>query len=210
MSDRWKKVHAIRKKAEDGDADAMCALAGWYFDGEVGLVEDLSLSHMWTKKSAELGHAKGMADLGHMLYTRLGVEKNQAEGVLLIGMAAEEGSCAGAFYLALCYAHYIYAGDELMEGLIGKNPVEVWVQLFSFPYKRRRSQLESEQIAGLRKRTTVRWGQSPANPPKDAVGSAAAVLLHGNRQPSEIGAYSKRRSDATSRRGNPNPRRTDR
>ena len=106
-----------RTKANNGDPKAMDTLGDWYYHGENGLVEDEELSYSWYQKAADLGCNPAKAAAGYMLYKGEGTERNCAEGVLLIGLAAAKGSSNAAYYLASSY----YLGGDTEKGYFAKD-----------------------------------------------------------------------------------------
>ena len=55
------QLQTWRRRAEDGDGEAMRSLGEAYWNGEHGLKEDVAAGYRWYKKGADLGHASCMA-----------------------------------------------------------------------------------------------------------------------------------------------------
>ena len=93
------EVAAKRKKAEEGDADAMYDLGLWYTHGAKGLPEDMQQACEWFRRASELDHPSATAALGSCYCHGVGVEEDETRGVMLISMAAGQGSALGYYSL---------------------------------------------------------------------------------------------------------------
>jgi len=102
MDDR-ETVEKAKKRAEDGDADAMFNLGNWYRDGQFGLTRNDEESYKWYKQAADLKDTRGMVAAGWRLVTGVGVEKNVSHGMVLVASAAEMGSDCACFHLGMWY-----------------------------------------------------------------------------------------------------------
>mmetsp|Transcript_40782 Transcript_40782/g.122870 ORF Transcript_40782/g.122870 Transcript_40782/m.122870 type:complete len:451 (-) Transcript_40782:304-1656(-) len=88
---------------ENGDTVSMCRLGNWYSFGQKGLVKDKSEGYAWYMMAADYGSSKGMTYTGICLLTGEGVKANEAEGMMLLGAAAQGGSDLAAYWLGVCY-----------------------------------------------------------------------------------------------------------
>ena len=95
------EVAAERKKAEEGDADAMCKLGEWYEEGKKGLALDDKQAAEWWRRAADLDHPTATACLGDAYRDGVGVDEDEARALVLIGMAAGLGSAFGCYLLGL-------------------------------------------------------------------------------------------------------------
>jgi len=102
MDDR-EKVENTKKKAEDGDADAMYDLGVWYRNGIFGVTKSVVEAYKWAKQAADLKDTRGMASAGWRLVKGVGVEKSGRHGLVLISLAAERGSDCACAYLGSWY-----------------------------------------------------------------------------------------------------------
>eukprot|EP00966_Prymnesium_polylepis_P056438 1305781-Prymnesium_polylepis.1 len=89
----------MRAKAEGGDAVAMRLLGVWHALRRHGLEKDEAAGYGWYKRGADLGDASCLWLAGCSLANGLGVEKDIAYGMMLVGRAAERGSAGAAFSL---------------------------------------------------------------------------------------------------------------
>mmetsp|Transcript_30687 Transcript_30687/g.67977 ORF Transcript_30687/g.67977 Transcript_30687/m.67977 type:complete len:273 (-) Transcript_30687:230-1048(-) len=105
-AERLKQFTATKKKAEDGDPDAMCDLGGWYYEGSNGLHKDYKQAYVWASKATALNHVPGMANKGMMLYRGRGVDEDKVAGAALLGIAAGRDDVFACYYL----------GDEYYTG----------------------------------------------------------------------------------------------
>eukprot|EP00568_Trieres_chinensis_P000453 CAMPEP_0183309456 /NCGR_PEP_ID=MMETSP0160_2-20130417/25353_1 /TAXON_ID=2839 ORGANISM="Odontella Sinensis, Strain Grunow 1884" /NCGR_SAMPLE_ID=MMETSP0160_2 /ASSEMBLY_ACC=CAM_ASM_000250 /LENGTH=255 /DNA_ID=CAMNT_0025473485 /DNA_START=171 /DNA_END=938 /DNA_ORIENTATION=+ len=96
-------VKAMTKKAENGDTDAMYNLSYWYDFGKKGLAIDFNKAYKWCKKAASNNNVRGMAAAGWHLIKGRGVALGLAEGMALMGMAAQGGSDFAAYFLGVCF-----------------------------------------------------------------------------------------------------------
>mmetsp|Transcript_4399 Transcript_4399/g.9925 ORF Transcript_4399/g.9925 Transcript_4399/m.9925 type:complete len:290 (-) Transcript_4399:370-1239(-) len=110
LAEHWKeamdakeKVEKTKKKAEDGDVDAICNLALWYWDGSFGLVKNIKEAYKWYKQAADLKDTGAMAMAAWYFVNGVGVEKNIGQGIALTMSAAERGSDVACYNLAVRY-----------------------------------------------------------------------------------------------------------
>ena len=99
-----KEVKEVRAKAEEGNADAMYALAGAYKDGQHGLPTDKVQARAWYKRAAELQHVRSMASYGGFLLTGFGGESIPTLGLYYSTQAALGGSNVGEYFLGKAFA----------------------------------------------------------------------------------------------------------
>lgn len=78
------------KAAKSGNAHAMAALAGAFYDGQ-GVVQDDWEARKWCQQAAEKGHAGAMYMLGVMYYNGEGGPENQTTARYWIQKAADAG-----------------------------------------------------------------------------------------------------------------------
>eukprot|EP00562_Extubocellulus_spinifer_P023367 CAMPEP_0178632020 /NCGR_PEP_ID=MMETSP0698-20121128/11314_1 /TAXON_ID=265572 /ORGANISM="Extubocellulus spinifer, Strain CCMP396" /LENGTH=269 /DNA_ID=CAMNT_0020271473 /DNA_START=40 /DNA_END=849 /DNA_ORIENTATION=+ len=107
-AERLKQFTATKKKAEDGDPEAMCDLGDWYYAGCNGLHQDYKQAYVWCSRAAALNSVRGMADKGILLYTGQGVGKDEVEGGVLLGVAAGRDNALACYNLGVEY----YDGDS--------------------------------------------------------------------------------------------------
>merc|ERR1712151_1012978 len=98
----------VKKRAEEGDAEAMASLGGFYCYGTRGFAKDEKLAFKWFKKSSDLKHPRGMASAGCCLAEGVGVEKNAAHGMNLTSVAAAMGSDVPCYRLGIFYFKGLY------------------------------------------------------------------------------------------------------
>lgn len=105
-----KKVKNLEKRAKEGDANAMYSFALGYALGKYGLKRDGAEAFKWAKKSADMQNVHGMAFAGHCLVGGLGdeIDKNEREGLVLISLAAAQGSVCACILLGEMYYHGQY------------------------------------------------------------------------------------------------------
>ncbi|CAB9521742.1 U-box domain-containing protein [Seminavis robusta] len=98
----------LLQEANDGDGDAMYAVACHYEKGTWGFPEDPSLSFEWYKKSHQAGNTRGTACLGMAFLGGRGVERCHPLGMMYLGQAATAGSSFAACWLGTCLAKGYY------------------------------------------------------------------------------------------------------
>ena len=105
-ADAWKermegeaKVAELRRKAEAGDAKAMCSLYFVYGDAEYGVSKDYTQAFQWAKRAADLENATGLSCLGECYLSGHGTARNVTRGMVAYGQAAALGSEVGCFAL---------------------------------------------------------------------------------------------------------------
>lgn len=98
-----KTVEETKRKAEEGDTDAMTDLGEWYRKSEMGLPEDMEQAYKWYKKAADLIDTNGLVSAGVCLAYGLGVARSVADGVALTCIAAGRGDATGCCNLADYY-----------------------------------------------------------------------------------------------------------
>src|SRR5260370_30582041 len=82
-------IEALKKSAEQGDAQAQISLAGAYFKGE-GVPKDYQQAAAWIRKAAERRNAKEQYDLGIFYRHGCCVPQDVAEGLKWYRKSAEE------------------------------------------------------------------------------------------------------------------------
>ena len=120
----WWTVKITRSDAEQGVCEAMYALGRWYGMGLMGLPEDQEQAYVWYERSAKQGHTDGLAKQGDFLFKGIGTTKNEAEGAILLTMAAERGSHYGAFILGMAY----YEGTPASSIRKDLDRAEYWLE----------------------------------------------------------------------------------
>ena len=102
-ADKWQERIAAeeefvdtRKRAEDGDAEAMNSLGALYFDGK-GVRKDRNQARRWYRKAAELGLARGLTNLAWLMEPCAG-------SLVYLTEAATRGDAWACVELAECFA----------------------------------------------------------------------------------------------------------
>jgi TPR repeat protein len=72
-------IGALRKSAEEEDAQAQISLAGAYFNGE-GVPKDYQQAAEWIRKAAEQGNPKAQYDFGLFYRRGYGVQQERRPG----------------------------------------------------------------------------------------------------------------------------------
>ena len=111
----WWAVRVTREKAEQGDGYAMYELGLWYEEGAKGLPKNVQMAYSWYERSAKADDTDGLAKQGACLFRGIGIAKNETDGAVLLGMAADRGCPLAAFILGMAY----YKGQPASS--IGKN-----------------------------------------------------------------------------------------
>jgi uncharacterized protein len=93
----------LRKKAEEGDAEAQYNLGRMYARGE-GVPKDPAEAVKWYRKAADQGQASAQINLGKMYANGEGVPKDASEAVKWYRKAAEQGIDTAQYGLGLMYA----------------------------------------------------------------------------------------------------------
>ena len=108
-ADKWQERIAeeeefvdTRKRAEDGDAEAMNSLGALYSEG-TGVRKERNQARRWYRKAAELGLARGLTNLARLIYNIIGAEYTTASLVYLTE-AATRGDAWACVKLAECFA----------------------------------------------------------------------------------------------------------
>jgi S1-C subfamily serine protease len=92
----------LKKKAEQGDADAQYSLGLMYGNGE-GVPKDSAKAFEWFQKAAEQGSADAQYSLGYMYGNGEGVPKNDVKAVEWIEKSAAQGDALGQGMLGYMY-----------------------------------------------------------------------------------------------------------
>jgi TPR repeat protein len=93
---------AIRRRAEEGNAEAQNKLGELYHDPKSALKDD-SQAVAWFRKAAEQGYAAAEANLANMYFEGKGVPPDQELFVYWLRRAAEHGSAASELTLSRLY-----------------------------------------------------------------------------------------------------------
>ena len=97
------KVELLRKRAEQGDADAQLALGFMYFDGQ-SVPQDKAEAVKWFRKAAEQGNAVAQSNMGFAHSSGEGVPQDEAEAAQWFRKAAEQGETYAQSNLGAMYA----------------------------------------------------------------------------------------------------------
>lgn len=95
-------VSVLRKKAENGDAEAQLSLGVSYDKGE-GVPQNYAEAAKWYRKAAEQGHVIAQYNLGDMYYEGAGVPRNYAEAAKWFRRAADQGDPYAQYDLGSMY-----------------------------------------------------------------------------------------------------------
>ncbi|MBR6481337.1 MAG: SEL1-like repeat protein, partial [Thermoguttaceae bacterium] len=110
------EVAELRRKAEEGDAEACYRLGNIYFthgDSE----EDEAAAIKWHRKGAELGYPGSQFSLGACYLIGYGLlDENPAEAANWFRKAAEQGNAEAMYYLGACYQGGIGVKKDKAEG----------------------------------------------------------------------------------------------
>jgi U-box domain/Sel1 repeat len=117
-----KRVEALLKKAQGGDAEAMYRVGISYLTGTCGFEEDEKLAVKWFTKSHEAGYVQGTAALGYYMCNGYGVAKCHSTGIAYIGIAAGQGSDLAAFVMGMALA------DGKFGLKVNKNEAIYWLE----------------------------------------------------------------------------------
>ena len=98
-----RRAEALVRNARQNNIKAILSVANKYFYGSNGFERDLEMSYVWYKRASALGNVRGVAFMGYMLATGVGVEKNEEEGISLLWTAVRKGSDWAAYMLGLAY-----------------------------------------------------------------------------------------------------------
>ena len=90
MSERTKKIEALRQAAEDGDIEAQVAMGTMLASGEGGR-HDPGEAVTWLRRAAQQGDTTAMFNLGVVYEKGLGTDQDQDEAALWFWQAAEQG-----------------------------------------------------------------------------------------------------------------------
>jgi TPR repeat protein len=102
MNGEPKDLSALRKKAEQGDAQAQFELGLCYCNGR-GVPQDDKEGVKWFRLAAEQGNAKGQLILGLFYSDGRGVSQDDKESVKWYRLAAEQGNAGAQRILGSCY-----------------------------------------------------------------------------------------------------------
>ena len=92
------------ERAKNGDAEAQCALAGCYHDGD-GVTMNREKAAYWYRKAAEQGDAFGQVSLGWYYENGYGVSQDYSQAVYWYRKAAEQGNTLAQSSLGYCYEY---------------------------------------------------------------------------------------------------------
>ena len=95
-------INDIRRRAEQGDANAQVHLGAMYENGR-GVIKDYAEAARWYRKAAERGNADGQSGLGWLYENGRGVPNDYAEAVRWYRKAADQGNVFGQLSLGMMY-----------------------------------------------------------------------------------------------------------
>ena len=94
----------IQRKAQAGDPEAQCDLAGMYLDGRQ-VEKNSKLALQWYEKAAQQGSPRGQNGIGVIYGNGQGVPQNYEEAVKWYKLAADNGFKVGQYNLGSCYRY---------------------------------------------------------------------------------------------------------
>ena len=97
-----KMLDDVRKRAQEGDAEAQINLADAYYDGK-GTAHDFEQAAAWYLKAAEQGHASAQYALGLCYKNGQGVPQDYGQAVEWFRKSAEQGNSLAQYNLGSCY-----------------------------------------------------------------------------------------------------------
>ena len=97
-------IVALRKAADQGDAEAQYQLGNCYYDGD-GVAKNYAEGVKWYRQAAEQGLASAQFKLGLCYKAGNGVAEDPAEAVKWFNRAAEQGFARAKFHLGHCYRY---------------------------------------------------------------------------------------------------------
>mmetsp|Transcript_46101 Transcript_46101/g.108184 ORF Transcript_46101/g.108184 Transcript_46101/m.108184 type:complete len:468 (+) Transcript_46101:114-1517(+) len=132
-----KEVQKLRKKAEEGDADAQNKMGDLYWDGMHGVERSHEEAMTWFAKSAEQGNTDAEYSMGFAYLSGQGVERDMEQGAIWLTKAADKGHAKSMRQMAQLlfsgmgveqdtaeavkyWTKAAEAGDILAMGILGK------------------------------------------------------------------------------------------
>jgi len=112
------ELEALRKKAEQGDAEAQLNLGTMYGSGRDGAGQNATEAIKWLRKAADQGEKHAQNYLGIMYSQGRGVAKDEAEGVKWFRKAAEQGYAESQCYLGIAYLYGIGVSRDVKQAKI--------------------------------------------------------------------------------------------
>ena len=96
-------VVEIRKRADEGDAEAQDRL-GWCYESGIGATQNNAEAVKWYRLAADQGNASAQNNLGWCCEFGIGgAPQDDAEAVKWYRLAADQGNPSGRRILAACY-----------------------------------------------------------------------------------------------------------
>jgi hypothetical protein len=109
----WDPLTDLRRRAEEGDADAQCDLAEAHYYGH-GVPEDYAEEFRWCRRAADQGHARAQSNLGSIYENGRGVTQDSTEAAKWYRKAAEQGHAQAQCNLGDSY----YAREEYAQATL--------------------------------------------------------------------------------------------
>ena len=98
------RISNLKRKAEQGDADAQFNLGVLYYYGD-GVPQDYAKARRWWEQAAAQGHAGATLNLGLMYVRGQGVPQNDAKARQWWERAAAHGDANTQKILKILFAH---------------------------------------------------------------------------------------------------------
>lgn len=146
-----------RKAAEQGWLQAQLDMAGLYFAGGKGVLQDYRQAYHWFSEAAKQGNIGAEVFLGVMLYDGLGVEKDVRAAMKHWRVAAAHGEAEAQYRLGRILARCPeteYEGVEFLEKAAKRVP-EAATALGNFYYKGAKNRAPQPMLA-------VQWYENGA------------------------------------------------
>jgi S1-C subfamily serine protease len=95
---------ALRKSANDGNAESQLAMAGLYFVGKSGVSRDVTSAVQWLTRSAEQGNVTAQFILGRLYFDGEVVTEDPVTAKEWFAKAGHQGNADAQYYLGVIFA----------------------------------------------------------------------------------------------------------
>jgi TPR repeat protein len=114
LASRADSIEELRRKADDGIAQAQCDL-GYTYEKGLGVPQDYALAFQWYRRAADQNLPMGLNNVGSIYSKGLGVPKDDQEAFKWFGKAAELGFAASQNRLGIMFADGLGTGADPVE-----------------------------------------------------------------------------------------------
>ncbi len=112
---------ALKKSANDGNAESQLAIAGMYYVGRGGLERDAATSIQWLTRAAEQGNVNAQLILGLLYFRGENVSEDLPTAKEWFAKAGHQGNAEAQYYLGIMFAKGMGVPEDHQKAYVWLN-----------------------------------------------------------------------------------------